>query len=279
MIVEVCLGPAPVGLEEAVSAVPRNEHRFHPGSDRAGHLGQRRRADAKVSDLGQVVASQPEPIRVTGVEREHHLEREHHHAANDAPHLAQAGNRVLPVMNGANSHRGVEGLVLERKALRGGSHARRRACGTLRTHERRRFHRGGIAARGRLTSTPTPIRWAQSSWPWSRQASNRTVRSLARTKRSSLVAQRSRMLVNLRRRRAKDRPSGPHHAGLDRDLRDRHRAQDVDGDPRQPLARFRLVALDRRAASADGGPPCWACADHGPAVAGLATKASVPAGS
>src|ERR1022692_238885 len=88
MIVEVCLGSAPVGLEEAVSAVPRNEHRFHPGSDRAGHLGQRRPADAKVSDLGQVVASQPEPIRVTGVEREHHLEREHHHAASDAPHLA-----------------------------------------------------------------------------------------------------------------------------------------------------------------------------------------------
>src|SRR5258708_2330240 len=38
ILFQVCLGPAPVGLEEAVSAVPRNEHRFHPGSDRAGQL-------------------------------------------------------------------------------------------------------------------------------------------------------------------------------------------------------------------------------------------------
>src|SRR5260370_39601179 len=41
MIVQVCLGPAPVGLVETVSAVPRDGHRFHPGSDRAGQLGQR----------------------------------------------------------------------------------------------------------------------------------------------------------------------------------------------------------------------------------------------
>ena len=39
MFVQVCLGPAPVGLEEAVSAVPRNGHRLDPGSDRAGQLG------------------------------------------------------------------------------------------------------------------------------------------------------------------------------------------------------------------------------------------------
>src|SRR4029453_12094399 len=68
--------------------------------------------------------------------------REHHHAASHAPHLAQARDRVLPVMHGGISHRGVEGLVLERQALRDGSHARRCACGTLRTHKRRRFHRG-----------------------------------------------------------------------------------------------------------------------------------------
>jgi hypothetical protein len=37
-----CLGPAPVGLEEAVSAVLRDEHRFHPGFDRPGLLGQRK---------------------------------------------------------------------------------------------------------------------------------------------------------------------------------------------------------------------------------------------
>ena len=62
VLVQVCLGPAPVGLEEAVSAVPRDEHRFHPGSDRVGQLGQRWPGpDAVGSDLGQVVTSQPEP--------------------------------------------------------------------------------------------------------------------------------------------------------------------------------------------------------------------------
>src|SRR5262249_59129303 len=102
MIVQVCFGPAPVGLEEAVSAVPRNEHRLHAGSDRAGLLGQRRPAGEKVSDLRQIVASKPEPIAPSGVTG---VEREHHHAASHAPHLAQPGNRVLPVMNGAKSHR------------------------------------------------------------------------------------------------------------------------------------------------------------------------------
>src|SRR5437763_3504984 len=67
MIVQVRLGPAPVGLEEAVSAVPRNEHRLDAGSDRAGLLGQRRPADAEVSDLRQVVASKPEPTTPSGV--------------------------------------------------------------------------------------------------------------------------------------------------------------------------------------------------------------------
>src|SRR5438105_11076587 len=74
MIVQVCLGPAPVGLEEAVSAVPRNEHRLYPCSDRAGQLGKRRPADEEVGDLGQVVASKPEPTKpsgVTGVVGEH----------------------------------------------------------------------------------------------------------------------------------------------------------------------------------------------------------------
>src|ERR1017187_2543917 len=59
-------------------------------------------------------------------------------------------------MNGGKSHRGVEGLVLERKALRGGSHARRRACGTLRTHERRRFHRGYVTAGGLVGAGASP---------------------------------------------------------------------------------------------------------------------------
>ena len=65
----------------------------------------------EAAKLGQVVTSQPELARVTGVEREHH------HAASNAPHLAQAGDRVLPVMNGGKSHRGVEGLVIERQVL------------------------------------------------------------------------------------------------------------------------------------------------------------------
>src|SRR5436309_1740512 len=59
-------------------------------------------------------------------------------------------------MNGAKSHRGVERLVLERKALSGGSHAPRRACGTLRTHDRRRFHRGDVTAEGFVGAGASP---------------------------------------------------------------------------------------------------------------------------
>ncbi len=52
-------------------------------------------------------------------------------------------------MKSAERHRGVEGLVVEWKVLRDTSHARRRACGTLRTHQRRGFHRSYVTA-GRL---------------------------------------------------------------------------------------------------------------------------------
>src|SRR5919198_6305933 len=86
ILVQVCLGPAPVGLEEAVSAVPRDEHWFYSGSDCAGQFGSE--ADAGGGDLGQVVTSQPEPATpaaVTGVAGEHP------HAASNAPHFAQAG--------------------------------------------------------------------------------------------------------------------------------------------------------------------------------------------
>jgi hypothetical protein len=100
--------------------------------------------------LGQVVAIQPEPVRVTGVVREHH------HAAGDAPHLAKPGDRVLPVINGGESHRGVEGLVLERKALRSSSQTRRRVRGALRPHDRRRFHRGDIAVGGLVGAGASP---------------------------------------------------------------------------------------------------------------------------
>jgi hypothetical protein len=70
--------------------------------------------------------------------------REHHHATRDAAHLPQARDRVLPVIDRGKSHRGVEGLILERKALRSGSHAGRCTCGALRPHGRRRFHRGDV---------------------------------------------------------------------------------------------------------------------------------------
>src|SRR5215471_15887610 len=153
MIVQVCLGSAPVGLEEAVSAVPRDEHRLHPGSDCAGQLSQRRPPCDEVSDLRQVVTSKPETTTPSGVTG---IVREHHHAASHTPHLTQPGGRVLPVMNGGNSHRGVEGLVLEREALRGGSHARRCACGALRTHEHRRFHRDYVTAGGLVGAGASP---------------------------------------------------------------------------------------------------------------------------
>ncbi len=45
MLVQVRLGPAPEGLEEAVRAVPRDEHRHRAGSDRVGQFGQRGPAD------------------------------------------------------------------------------------------------------------------------------------------------------------------------------------------------------------------------------------------
>jgi hypothetical protein len=59
-------------------------------------------------------------------------------------------------MNGGKSHRGVEGLVLERKALRGGSHAPRCACGTLRTHHCRRLHRGDLTVGGFIGASASP---------------------------------------------------------------------------------------------------------------------------
>jgi hypothetical protein len=35
------LGPAPVGFDEAISAVPRDEHRLHASPDRTGQLVHR----------------------------------------------------------------------------------------------------------------------------------------------------------------------------------------------------------------------------------------------
>lgn len=68
VFVQVGLGAAPVGFEEAISAVPWNGYRFDAGADRVGQLGQRRSAAGdEVGDLGQVVASEPEPASPGGL--------------------------------------------------------------------------------------------------------------------------------------------------------------------------------------------------------------------
>ena len=142
--VQVGLGPTPVGLEETVNAVPGNDHRLHPGVDRARLLGQRRPADEEAGHLGQVVAGEPEPVKPA---RFGAVVREHHHPTGHPPQLAQSGERVGPVVHGGERHRGVERLVVEREAQRVRRHARRGAGRALRAHHRRRFHRDDVAVR------------------------------------------------------------------------------------------------------------------------------------
>ncbi len=72
------------------------------------------------------VAGEREPLTPAGVIG---VVREHHHAAGHTLRLPQSGDRVRPVMDGADRHRGAEGLVLERQTLRSGGHARRRTRG------------------------------------------------------------------------------------------------------------------------------------------------------
>ena len=151
--IEVGLGLAPVGLEEAVGAVPGDGHRLHAGSDRGGLLGHRGPADEEAGDLGQVVAAQPERMKPAGVRV---VVREHHHPAGHPLHLPQPGQRVSPVVNGGEGHRGVERLILERKALGVGGHARRRPRRALRPHDRRRLHRGDLAVGGLVGAAPAP---------------------------------------------------------------------------------------------------------------------------
>ena len=143
-LVQVGLGPAPVGLVEAVGAVPGDGHRCRLGADRVGQRGQRGQDPeaAQGGHLGQVVARQPELVRVTGVEQEHH------HPPSDPPHLAQAGDGVAPVVDGAHRHGGVEGLVVERQGLGRSRQARRCVRRALRAHQRRRFHGEDVAVRG-----------------------------------------------------------------------------------------------------------------------------------
>src|SRR5687768_8925495 len=74
LLVLVRLGPTPEGLVEAISTIPWDGHRLRPGPDRPGQLGQRCQdaAGSQVSELGEVVTSQPELGGLTGVEEEHH---------------------------------------------------------------------------------------------------------------------------------------------------------------------------------------------------------------
>ena len=155
----VRLGAAPVCLEEAVGAVPRDEHRFRPAPDRAGQPRQ----PARVSHAGglrQVVTGEPEPPAPGELAS---IEGEHHHPAGHAPHLAQPGDRILPVRDGAEGHRGIEGLVGERQALRRGGRARRRAPGSQRPHDRRRLHRGDVTAGRFIGASAGPRRSAPSA--------------------------------------------------------------------------------------------------------------------
>ncbi len=98
---------------------------FRPAPDRVGQPRQPGRV-GEAGGLWQVVAGEPEP---PALGESAGVVGEHHHAAGHAPYLAQPGDRVLPMGDGAEGHRGVEGLVLERQALRGGGHARCRAPG------------------------------------------------------------------------------------------------------------------------------------------------------
>ena len=150
-IIEVCLGPTPIGLEEAVSAVPGDRHRFHVGTDGPSQLGQRRPANEEVSNLRQVVAGKPEPATPPGIAA---VKGEHHRALSNALHLHQTRDRVRPVVDRGEGHRRVEGLVLERKALRYGRYARCRTCGPLGTHQCRRIH-GDYVTAGRFVGAST----------------------------------------------------------------------------------------------------------------------------
>src|ERR1041384_5599659 len=59
MLIQICLGPPPVGFKETIGAVPRDEHRLHPGSDCLGQFT--RKANGGGSELRQIVTCQPEP--------------------------------------------------------------------------------------------------------------------------------------------------------------------------------------------------------------------------
>ena len=100
---------------------------------RSSHLPESRssprRRTARCSASGPtLVAGEPEPVPPSGLVR---VEREHHDPACHTPHLPQPRNRVPPVVDRGDGHRDVEGLILERQALRCSGHTGCRAGRSL----------------------------------------------------------------------------------------------------------------------------------------------------
>ena len=110
-LLEVGLRAPPVGVKEAVGAVPGDRHGVHSRANRLGALAEGRAARGERGELGEVVADQPE----AGWQRVVPLKDDD--ASGDAPHLAQARDRIGPVVVGEDRHRGVEGLIGKGQSL------------------------------------------------------------------------------------------------------------------------------------------------------------------
>src|SRR5271167_570664 len=80
-LIEIGLGPAPVGLVEAINAIPGNQHGLDPSPNRISQLDDRRTAGQEVRKLREVVARQPELTKRIVVSPKHH------DALSDAPKL------------------------------------------------------------------------------------------------------------------------------------------------------------------------------------------------
>ena len=137
--VEVGLGPAPVGHQEAVAAVVRDRHRDRARRRRARpRLGERDRAAARGTRAGSRGSARTRP-RTRGSHWNTTARRA------DAAQLAQPGEPVLPVVVGEHRHRRVERAVAERQRLGARVDAGRGARRALRAHHRRGLDRGDVA--------------------------------------------------------------------------------------------------------------------------------------
>jgi hypothetical protein len=83
---------APVGMEEPVDAVPGDRHRLHACADRRGALPQVGSRGGKQTELGKVIAHQPE------LRSELVVPLEHDDAVSDTTHFTEPGDRVRPVV-------------------------------------------------------------------------------------------------------------------------------------------------------------------------------------